>query len=39
MEKGAGGAQFHHRMSTALQRQIDQHEGGLKEVRGVSGDF
>lgn len=33
VEKGAGGAQFHNRMSTALQRQIDQQEGGLKEIR------
>lgn len=38
MVKGAGGAQFHVRMSTALRRQIDQQEEGLKEVR-VSADF
>lgn len=33
MEKGAGGAQHHHRISTALQRQIDQQKTSLHEVK------
>lgn len=33
MEKGAGGAQHHHRISTVLQRQIDQQKTTLHEVK------